>query len=75
MPKARWVDAGKIWTSSGVSAGIDMTFAWVANMYGQDVADKIGVNLEYEQWTQGPDYDPFAEHWGLVNSTQGAPAH
>ncbi|KAH4001411.1 hypothetical protein HBI13_059480 [Parastagonospora nodorum] len=34
VPKARWVVDGNIWTSSGISAGIDLAFAWIANVFG-----------------------------------------
>ncbi|KAF2749041.1 class I glutamine amidotransferase-like protein [Sporormia fimetaria CBS 119925] len=66
IPEARWVDSGDgIWTSSGVSAGIDLTFAWVASLYGEEVADYIAINLEVERWRNAT-YDPFAKIWELV---------
>ncbi|KAH5073249.1 hypothetical protein HBI73_186180 [Parastagonospora nodorum] len=33
VPKARWVVDGNIWTSSGISAGIDLAFAWIADVF------------------------------------------
>lgn len=33
VAKARWVRDGNIWTSSGVTAGIDATLAWVEAEY------------------------------------------
>lgn len=57
--RARWVHDGKFWTSSGVSAGIDMTFAFVADRHGRDAADDAARRVEYE-WHRDPDDDPFA---------------
>lgn len=41
IPHARWTVDGKIWTSSGVSAGIDVTLAWISCHYGEDVAAEV----------------------------------
>jgi len=41
VPHARWTADGNIWTSSGVSAGIDATLAFIACFYGQDMAEYI----------------------------------
>ena len=35
MAKARWVEDGKYFTSSGVSAGMDMTLAVIAKLCGR----------------------------------------
>ncbi|KAE8334540.1 hypothetical protein BDV24DRAFT_172391 [Aspergillus arachidicola] len=64
VPHARWVVDGNIWTSSGVSAGIDVTLAWVEEVFGVNVAEEIARGMEYE-WRHDPTHDPFAEHWGL----------
>lgn len=57
--KARWVDDGNLVTSSGVSAGIDMTLALIARLHGRDMAVSAARNMEYV-WRQDPDDDPFA---------------
>lgn len=57
--RARWVHDGNLWTSSGVSAGIDMTFAFIAERHGRDAADAAAGRIEYE-WHRDPDDDPFA---------------
>jgi len=57
--RARWVHDGRFWTSSGVSAGIDMTFAFVADRHGRDAADDAARRVEHE-WHRDPDDDPFA---------------
>ena len=49
VDKARWVRDGNVWTSSGISAGIDMTYAFVADQYGEDTADAIAKSSEYER--------------------------
>lgn len=65
VPKARWVEDGKFFTSSGVSAGIDMSLAAMARLFGQEVADDIAVGVEYD-WHRDPDWDPFAKLAGLL---------
>ena len=57
--KARWVDDGNLVTSSGVSAGIDMTLALIARLHGRDMAVSAARNMEYV-WRENPDDDPFA---------------
>ncbi|MBI1734183.1 MAG: DJ-1/PfpI family protein [Candidatus Rokubacteria bacterium] len=57
--KARWVDDGDIVTSSGVSAGIDMTLALIARLCGRDLALASARNMEYV-WREDPANDPFA---------------
>lgn len=64
VAKARWVRDGKVWTSSGVSAGIDVVFAWIEEVYGEEVADKIAVGIEYER-QRDSSQDPFAGVYGL----------
>ena len=63
--KARWVEDGKFFTSSGVSAGIDMSLALIARILGQETAEQVAIWAEYE-WHRDPDWDPFAEIHGLV---------
>ena len=63
--EARWVQDGKFFTSSGVSAGMDMSLAVIADLYGMDVADKIALGAEYE-WCKDAARDPFAKLAGLV---------
>lgn len=40
VKKARWINDGNIYTSSGVSAGIDMTLGFIADLLGYEVAKK-----------------------------------
>ncbi|MCB0161552.1 MAG: DJ-1/PfpI family protein [Caldilineaceae bacterium] len=46
----RWVDAGDVVSSSGVSAGIDMALHVVARLYGAEVAAETARNIEYDYW-------------------------
>lgn len=56
---ARWTIDGKYFTASGVSAGIDMCLAFVANQFGASRSVKIAKNMEYLWNTDAAD-DPFA---------------
>ncbi len=58
IEKARWVDDGNRVTSSGVSAGIDMSLAVVARLYGEKIAENIADLTEY-QWHRDASNDPF----------------
>jgi transcriptional regulator GlxA family with amidase domain len=58
--KARWVEDGKFFTSSGVSAGMDMTLGLIAHLLGRDVSVKVANYAEYT-WHEDKDSDPFAE--------------
>ena len=60
---ARWVVDGNCWTSSGVSAGIDATLAWISSVYGEEMARQVAIWMEYER-NADPSHDPFAEIWG-----------
>ncbi len=63
--KARWVQDGPYWTSSGVAAGIDMTLALIAALHGDKRAEDIATYAEYD-WHRDADWDPFAAVHGLV---------
>jgi putative intracellular protease/amidase len=58
---ARWVDAGAVVTSAGVSAGMDMALAIIARLFGNDAAETIAVATEYT-WHRDADVDPFVAH-------------
>ena len=57
--KARWVEDGKFFTSSGVSAGIDMSLAMVAHMVDPVTANTLANTIEYTRHADADD-DPFA---------------
>jgi putative intracellular protease/amidase len=65
VAQARWVEDGPVFTSSGVSAGMDMTLAAIKAMLDEDAARKVARWCEYT-WHEDRDHDPFARHYGLV---------
>ena len=56
--KARWIRDDKYYTSSGVSAGIDMTLGFVGDRHGTETAERISRGIEY-LWNRDSGYDPF----------------
>ncbi|MFQ3347639.1 MAG: putative intracellular protease/amidase [Candidatus Azotimanducaceae bacterium] len=63
---ARWVDAGRYVTSSGVSAGTDMALAVIQRLFGSEAAQNV-VNYTEYQWHQDAAADPFES---LLNQGQ-----
>lgn len=57
--RARWVEDGRFFTSSGVSAGMDMALALITRLYGEATSQAIANRAEYV-WNKDPDNDPFA---------------
>ena len=60
VQKARWVVDGKYYTSSGVSAGIDMTLGFVSDRFGEEKANQIAHNIEYV-WNSDSKNDLFSK--------------
>lgn len=56
---ARWCVDGIFYTSSGVSAGIDMALGFVADLYGKERAINIAILMEY-CWNENTHHDPFS---------------
>jgi transcriptional regulator GlxA family with amidase domain len=56
--KARWVVDGKYYTSSGVSAGMDMTLDFLKDRHGITIARQIAAQIEYG-WMEDSAHDPF----------------
>lgn len=48
--KVKFVDNGKILTSAGISAGIELSLYVVAKLFGKEVANKAAVYMEYGDW-------------------------
>ena len=65
VKQARWVRDGKFYTSSGVSAGMDMALAVAADLFGLEQAKDMAEGCEYI-WNHDSNWDPFAKLAGLV---------
>jgi len=65
VKKARWVRDGNYFTSSGVSAGMDMSLAVISHLLGKERAEEVAIMAEYE-WHQDPGRDPFSAMYGLA---------
>ena len=61
---ARWVTDGNVWTTSGVSAGMDGMWAFISAVYGNDTAQRLSVFSEYTRELNSSN-DPFADYYGL----------
>lgn len=59
IAKARWVKDGNVFTSAGVSAGIDMSLALIQEIWGAAKAEEIAVWAEY-LWNPDATSDVFA---------------
>ena len=59
VKKARWINDGKYYTSSGITAGIDMTLGFVRDKISLEVARRISIALEYK-WNENSEDDLFA---------------
>lgn len=60
IKEARWVVDQKYYTSSGVSAGIDMALGFVSEIFGMDKVQEITEHIEYI-WNSDQYNDPFAK--------------
>ncbi|ULQ53221.1 DJ-1/PfpI family protein [Flavihumibacter fluvii] len=56
--KARWVVDGKYYTSSGVSAGMDMVLGFLSDRHGIEMARQLAYKMEYH-WMEDKDNDNF----------------
>lgn len=56
--KARWTIDDKYYTSSGVSAGIDMVLGFIRDRHGIAFARRIAFEIEYS-WNEDKDKDTF----------------
>jgi putative intracellular protease/amidase len=58
IKKARWVVDGKYYTSSGVSAGMDMTLGFLGDIHGIDFARDVADQIEFS-WQENREEDNF----------------
>jgi transcriptional regulator GlxA family with amidase domain len=71
--EARWVDAGKFVTSSGVAAGTDMALAVIARLWGSETAERIAALTEFE-WHRDAAHDPFIRYLDQGDIAAAMPA-
>ena len=58
VKQARWVIDGKFYTSSGVSAGMDMALGFIADRHGVDRAHQVAQHTEF-RWQENSHVDDF----------------
>ena len=58
--EARWVTDGNFYTSSGVSAGMDMTLGFISDLHGEEESVRIAKEIEY-LWNKDKTQDPFCD--------------
>src|SRR5215203_316335 len=58
--KARWTVDDKYYTSSGVSAGMDMTLGFLKDTHGEAFAKTVAYQIEYN-WQEDKETDNFFE--------------
>jgi len=58
IKEARWVVDGKYYTSSGITAGVDMTLGFISDTVHRNAAKKIADVLEYVRH-KDKNFDPF----------------
>lgn len=58
VKKARWTVDDKFYTSSGVSAGMDMTLGFLSDLHGIDFARQVAFQIEYN-WIEDKENDSF----------------
>ena len=70
IEKARWVEDEKFFTSSGVSAGMDMSLAIITRLFGIETAENIAKATEYT-WHRDADIDPFTADLNEASRAMG----
>ncbi len=70
VEQARWVEDDKFYTSSGVSAGMDMSLAVISRLFGDETADTVVKATEYS-WHRNADEDPFASELNVMARAMG----
>ena len=62
----RFVEDGSIWTSAGISAGIDLMLAFIARTFGEQIAGDVQFSSEYF---------PATTRYGRVEQHPDAPTY
>ncbi len=60
IKRARWTVDDKFYTSSGVSAGMDMTIGFLQDQHGIEFARMVAFQIEYN-WQENREEDPFCD--------------
>ena len=60
IKQARWVKDGNIYTSAGVSAGMDLALGFIEDIFSKDKALDISQRIEYF-WNEDRENDPFSK--------------
>ncbi len=60
IKKSRWTVDDKYYTSSGVSAGMDMTLGLLNDLHGTEFARQVAFQIEYN-WIEDKDNDDFSD--------------
>lgn len=47
----RWIEQSKLFTTAGVSTGIDVSFKLVSKFAGMDLTERTALQMEYD-WNQ-----------------------
>jgi transcriptional regulator GlxA family with amidase domain len=58
LERVRWVDAGPVISSAGVSAGIDMALHVIERLCGTEAAASSARLMEYDYWKPGDEPGP-----------------
>lgn len=62
----RFVEDGSIWTSAGISAGMDLMLAFIAKTSGEDAAGEVQFSAEYY---------PDTTHYGKLEVRPNVPGY
>jgi len=62
----RFVRDGNVWTSGGVSTGIDLALALIADQAGEETAGKVQLTVEYY---------PLLRKYGSAHLSPNAPRY
>ncbi|KAK6333967.1 hypothetical protein TWF696_002478 [Orbilia brochopaga] len=63
QPKARYVRDRNIWTTSGISAGVDGVLGWIEYVWGSNVSTEVTNVMEWNK--VGANDDKFGKLYGL----------
>ncbi|KAL3594870.1 hypothetical protein FPOAC2_09187 [Fusarium poae] len=60
---ARYVIDGKVWSSSGVTSGLDLIFAFITTFWGKEQSERLAGMTEHVP--RDATDDPFANHYNI----------